>query len=168
MKNLTGAGIAAIAVAVFATAGSAQTNDNPALIWAAVGVGAAAPATGGEGITNVAQIVFQKRPHHAALRLVAIHDIDRPTNEIGELSALYGRTRSLRNYPVVLATGLSAVGFFDCPDDDDSCFTFGVPFVAEVSRNSKFIGIGLQAFANINPKALYAGGVLIVKLGKLR
>ena len=168
VKNLITSGISAIAVAAFATAGAAQADDSRVLVWAAAGVGAAAPTTGGEGIANIAQLTVQKRPHHAALRLVAIHDIDRPTNEIGELSALYGRTRSIRNYPVALATGLSAVGFFDCPDDDDSCFTFGVPLVAEVSRNSRFAGVGLQAFANINTKALYAGGVLIIKLGRLR
>lgn len=168
VKNLLSSGVAAIAVALVATVGSAQAQDNRTLVWGAVGVGAAAPTTGGEGITNIAQLVIQKNPHHAALRIVAIHDIDRPTNEIGELSALYGRTRSIRSYPVVLATGLAAVGFFDCPDDDDSCFTFGVPLVAEVSRNSRFVGIGFQAFTNINPKAVYAGGVLIVKLGKLR
>ena len=167
MKNLLSSGVAAIA-ALVAMVGSAQAQDNRTLVWGAVGAGAAAPTTGGEGITNIAQLVIQKNPHHAALRIVAIHDIDRPTNEIGELSALYGRTRSIRNYPVVLATGLSAVGFFDCPDDDDSCFTFGVPLVAEVSRNSRFVGIGFQAFTNINPKAVYAGGVLMVKLGKLR
>ena len=168
MKNLVSSGIAAIAVALVATAGSAHAQGNRTIFWGAIGVGAAAPTTGGEGIANIAELVVQKNPHHAALRIVAMHDIDRPTNEIGELGALYGRTQSIRNYPVVLATGLSAVGFFDCPDDDDSCFTFGLPLVAEVSRNSRFAGIGFQAFTNINPKALYAGGVLIVKIGKLR
>ena len=153
---------------LLASTSGAQTNADRSLVWAAIGVGAVAPTTGGEGITNVAQIVFEKNPHHAALRLVAMHDIDRPTNEIGELSALYGRIRTMRNYPFVLSTGISAVGFFDCPDDDDSCFTVGLPLVAEVSRNARFIGIGLQAFTNINPKALYAGGVLLIKLGKLR
>jgi hypothetical protein len=168
VKNLTWAIYAAIATAVSASTTAAQVKEDRTLVWAAVGVGAAAPTTGGEGIANIAEIVFQKNSHHAALRIVAMHDIDRPTNEIGEFGALYGRTRSIRSYPVVLATGLSAVGFFDCPDDDDSCFTFGVPLVAEVSRNSKLAGIGFQAFTNINSKALYAGGVLILKLGKLR
>jgi hypothetical protein len=147
---------------------AAQSDGRSSLVWAAAGIGAAAPTTGGEGIANIAQIVFERNPHHAALRVVAIHDIDRPTNEIGELSALYGRIRTIRNYPFVLATGVSAVGFFDCPDDDDSCFTIGLPVVAELSQSSRFIGLGLQAFTNINPKAVYAGGVLFIKLGKLR
>jgi hypothetical protein len=152
------------------TAGSglAQETDSRARIWAAIGAGAAAPTSGGEGIANMAQLVYEKRHHHAALRALVVHDIERPTNEIGELSALYGRTAMMGTFPVVIATGVSAVGFFDCPDDDDSCFTLGLPLVAEVSRSTKFIGVGLQAFANFNSKAHYAGGILFLKLGRLR
>lgn len=164
---MRGAIAAAFILASFATAAMAQ-GDNGALVWGAIGVGAAVPTSGGEGIANMAELVFQKKPHHAAIRALMIHDIERPTNEIGELSALYGWTTTLQSFPVVIATGLSAVGFFDCPDDDDSCFTLGVPVVAEVSRNARFIGIGLQSFININSKASYAGGILFLKLGRLR
>lgn len=164
---MRGAIAAAFILASFATAAMAQ-GDNRALVWGAIGVGAAVPTSGGEGIANMAELVFQKKPHHAAIRALMIHDIERPTNEIGELSALYGWTTTLQSFPVVIATGLSAVGFFDCPDDDDSCFTLGVPVVAEVSRNARFIGIGLQSFININSKASYAGGILFLKLGRLR
>ena len=142
-------------------------NTSRAKVWGAVGVGAAAPSSGGEGIANMAELVFQKKSHHAAIRAVIVHDIERPTNEIGELNALYGRTSALRSFPLVIATGLSGVGFFDCPDDDDSCFTFGIPLVTEISRNTRFIGIGLQVFGNVNPKASYAGGMLFLKLGRL-
>ena len=158
---------AALIPATFATTAMAQ-SDNRALVWGAIGLGAAAPTSGGDGIANMAELVFQKRPHHAAIRALIVHDIERPTNEIGEFSALYGRTGALGSFPVVIATGLSAVGFFDCPDDDDSCFTLGLPLVAEISRNAKFIGIGLQSFININSKASYAGGILFLKLGRLR
>ena len=157
-----------IAVLLFSSTAAAQTGKDRALIWGAVGIGAAAPSSGGDGIANVAELVFQKKQHHAAIRVVAIHDIERPTNEIGELSALYGRATMLHTYPLVIATGLSAVGFFDCPDDDDSCFTIGLPVVAEISRNWSYAGIGVQGFGNLNSKASYFGGVLLFKLGKLR
>lgn len=167
-KVMCGAIIGALILSITAPTAIAQNTENRALMWGAVGLGAAVPSSGGDGIANMAQLVFQKRPHHAAIRALIIHDIERPTNEIGELGALYGRTTVLGSFPVAIATGVSAVGFFDCPDDDDSCFTAGVPVVAEVSRNTRFIGIGLQSFININSKATYAGGILFLKLGRLR
>ena len=172
MKNLFKAVCSAIVAATLSltsvTTVTAQDTGTRTLVWGAIGVGAAAPTSGGEGIANMAELVVQKKSHHAAIRALIIHDIERPTNEIGELGVLYGRTSVGRSLPVVIATGVSALGFFDCTDDDDSCFTFGVPLVAEVSRSTGLIGIGLQLFGNINSKAQYAGGVLFLKLGRLR
>lgn len=151
-----------------ARAVKAQDAGNRARVWAAIGVGGSAPASGGEGITNMVQLVYQKTPHHAAIRGLILHDIDRNTNEIGEVGILYGRTRSLPWARVAVATGISEVGFSACPDDDDSCFTGGIPIVAEASRSGRFFGVGLQAFANVNGKAHYAGAVLFLQLGRLR
>ena len=167
-KVMLGAIIGVLTLSISAPTAMAQNTENRALVWGAVGLGAAVPSSGGDGIANMAQFVFQKKPHHAAIRALIIHDIGRPTNEIGELSALYGRTTVLGSFPVAIATGVSAVGFFDCTDDDDSCFTAGIPVVAEISRSTGLIGIGLQSFININSKATYAGGVLFLKLGRVR
>jgi hypothetical protein len=116
----------------------------------------------------MAQLVFQKNAHHAAIRALVLHDIERSTSEIGELGALYGRTSAFSWGRGSVAAGVSAVAFDTCPDDDDSCFTPGIPVVAELSRSSRIIGVGIQAFGNVNAKASYAGAVLFLQLGRLR
>ncbi len=146
----------------------AQENANRARVWGAVGVGASKPASGGDAITNMAELVYQKAPHHVAIRGLLLHDIDRSTNEIGELGLLYGRTRSLAWGNASVGAGMSGIGFSACPDDDDSCFTFGVPIVAEAAKSGKFLGLGIQAFGNLNSKAAYAGAVLFVQVGRLK
>jgi hypothetical protein len=102
------------------------------------------------------------------MRILLIHDIDRNTNEIGEIGPLYGRTREHSWGRSTLATGFSWVGFFHCPHEDDECSTLGVPLVAEAAIASKFAGVGMQAFANVNGTASFAGAVLFVQLGRLR
>jgi len=161
MKRITAVCFLACLVTASATA---QTSSKPSRIWGALGLGAAAPSSGGDGIANMAEIVFEKDPHHFAVRGLIVHDIDRPVNELGEVGVLYGLTRSMSS----IAVGAAGVGFSTCPDDDDSCFTIGVPLVAEVSRSRRNIGIGIQAFGNLNSKASYAGAVLFVQLGRLR
>jgi hypothetical protein len=133
-----------------------------------VGIGAAAPASGGEGIANMAQVVVAKQSHRFSLRGLLVHDIDRVTNELGEVGFLYGRSTFVRTIPLGISAGVSGVGFSTCPDDDDSCFTVGIPLVAEASWDSRVVGIGAQAFGNLNSKAPYAGGVVFLKLGRLR
>ncbi len=156
------------AVAMTAQTALAQNISNSTRVWGAVGIGAAAPSSGGDGIANVAQVVHEYKSNVFALRGVIVHDIERPTNELGEVGILYGRSSPVKSFAATLAAGLSGVGFSACPDDDDSCFTIGLPIVAEVSWRSQFVGIGFQSFGNINPKATYAGGVVFVQLGRLR
>jgi hypothetical protein len=151
----------------------AQESPSRARVWAAVGMGAAAPTSGGDAITNMAQLVYQKGSNHFALRGVALHDLQGETNTtstdlIGEVGLLYGRTRELSWGRAALAAGISGIAFDACPDDDDSCFTAGIPIVAEVARSGRAVGIGVQGFGNINTKASYAGAVLFVQVGRLR
>jgi len=160
--------VVALGLSTIATVAGGQEHDIRARLWGAIGAGPGFPTSGGDGIANMAQLVYQKRSHHAAVRALILHDIDRATNEIGEIGALYGRTSVMGSFPVVVAAGLSGVAFSTCPDDDDSCFTIGVPIVAEASRSTTLIGIGIQAFTNVNAKAPYAGGLFFLKLGRLR
>jgi hypothetical protein len=160
----------ALLVALFTcvTAGNASAQDsNGARIWGAVGVGAGIPTSGGDGIANMAQVVFQKHPHHIAIRGLVLHDLDRPTHDIGEASVLYGRTFRLGGSYAAIASGISANVFDTCPDDDDTCFALGVPLVAEASVSRGFIGLGVQAFGNLNSRASYAGAVVFVQFGRL-
>ena len=161
-----------VAVALFAVSAAsgvvAQDVDRTKM-WAAVGAGAGLPTSGGDGIGNLVQLVLQKNAHHVAIRGVVLHDLDRATKEIGEVGLLYGRARALNSRTMTLAAGVSGVAFDTCPDDDDSCFAIGIPLVVEASLLSgKYIGLGVQAFGNLNRKASYVGGVLFLQLGRLK
>jgi hypothetical protein len=160
--------IVVIAVLGCLAAGNASAQDaGRTRVFAAAGVGAGIPSSGGDGIANMGQLVFQKNAHHVALRGFVLHDLDRTTNEMGEVGILYGRARVKRDGYFAVAGGVSFNAFDTCPDDDDSCFTFGVPLVAEAALNRGAVGLGVQAFGNLNAKASYGGAVLFVQLGRL-
>ena len=156
-----------VGVLAACTAG-AQQSGTRARVWGEIGAGASMPTSGGDAITNMAQIVYQKQTLHAAFRILMLHDIDRNTDEIGEIGPLYGRTREYSWGRTAIATGFSWIGFYSCPDDDHSCSTLGVPLVAEAAIRLKFAGLGIQAFANVNGTASYAGAVLFFQVGRLR
>lgn len=162
-----------VAALLCGSAGAAYAQQNTTRLWLAAGIGAAVPTSGGDAITNMAQLVYQKNAHHFALRGVVLHDMQSPgsttgTDMIGEIGIVYGRVRETGWGRMTLAGGLAGVALDACPDDDDSCFTAGVPLLAEIARSSKYVGIGLQGFGNINAKASYAGAVLFVQLGRVR
>ena len=148
-------------------AAAAQDAHDRTSVWVAAGVGAGAPSSGGDGIANMAELVLQKKSHHFAVRGIVLHDIERNTKEIGEIGLLYGRRKAFGRQNAVGAAGVSGVAFDTCPDDDDSCFTPGLPVVVEVSRSWTVVGVGIQAFANFNRKASYAGAVLLLQVGRL-
>lgn len=111
--------------------------------------------------------------NHMAIRGLAVHDLKEEststtTDLIGEIGVVYGRTGALEWGRVTVGAGVAGVALDTCPDDDDSCFTLGIPLVAEVSRSSRIVGAGVQAFGNINGKASYGGAVLFVQFGRLR
>ena len=154
----------------FIVAGTAlgQETSSRARAWVAVGAGGSMPTSGGDAITNIAQLVYQKQTLHAAFRVLLLHDIDRNTNEIGEIGPLWGKTRKHAWGRTSLATGFSWVGFYRCPGDDDECSTLGLPLVAEATIAPRFAGLGIQAFGNLNGTASFAGAVLFLQLGRLR
>ena len=160
--------LAVVFGALAASGATAQQVPSRARVWGAAGVGAGVPTSGGDGITNMVQLVFQKEPHHAAIRALVLHDLDRGTNEIGEVGPLYGRMQQRKWGHVTLASGVSAVAFDTCPSDDDTCFAIGLPLVAEAVLSRRFIGLGIQAFGNVNRKASYAGATLFLALGRMR
>lgn len=84
----------------------------------------------------------------------------------GEIGLIYGRTRTTSRGHAAVASGLSLVAFDTCPDNyPSSCASVGLPIVAEAAANAKVFGLGVQAFANINPKAPYAGLAFFLQIG---
>lgn len=148
---------------------AAQSFEQPHRIWLGAGLaGAGSTSDDIDGAGLLAQVVYQRRGHHFALRGLALGDpYGNSSRSLGELGLNYGRAITTGAGHAAVAAGLAGVGFETCPDDDDSCFTFGVPLVVEVGLSLEFIGIGLQAFGNLNPKASYAGLALFLQLGWL-
>ena len=156
---------------VMAGGADAQELREPSRVWAGAGLaGGGSSEVGGLGV--MLQIVYQKQPHHVALRGVYLHDLSGFPDSgggdiIAEAGLLYGRTNAMKWGHVAFAAGASAVAFDTCPNDDDTCFTVGVPLAAEAALTGKVVGLGLQVFGNVNTKAPYAGVSLFLLLGWL-
>ena len=166
-RRIIAGALAGLIIAGTAAAQGAGTQERVKL-WGSIGAGGSVPTSGGDAITNILQVSGQKGKHYGALRVLLLHDIDRHTDEIGEIGPLYGGRREYSWGHATFATGFSWLGFYKCPDDPEECSTLGIPVVAEASKSLSFAGIGIQAFANLNGTASHAGAVLFLQLGRLR
>ena len=154
-----------------AHAGVAQSARRPVRVWVAGGIGGAgANSTGGMGALG--QLAVQKAPHQVTVRgLLAVDPLsDGTSNGVGELGILYGRTATAPFGHVSLSTGLAVVGLESCPrsrgSSGASCQTVGMPIVAEAAfQPFEILGLGVQAFANVNSKTSYGGAVIFLQLG---
>lgn len=148
-----------------------SAQQRPARAWAAVALTMGGSAdVGGLGVSG--QLVYQKQPHQFGLRGMVLHDLSGFPDSgggdtFGELGLLYGRTRMFDAGHIGFSIGASLVAFDPCPHDDDTCFTIGVPMVAEAALSARVVGIGVQAFGNLNGRAPYAGAALFIQLGWL-
>lgn len=149
--------------AVLAKPAGAQERSR---IWLGLGLGGGG---GGdvEGASVMGQAAFQKKGHHLAVRaLVIVQPVGESSNS-GEIGVLYGRM-ALRSWGHAgIAAGLAHTNVTPCPDGTSpSCHTLGVPIVAEAAaRLNSVLGVGLQAFVNLNSKTSYRGGLLFLQLG---
>lgn len=117
----------------------------------------------------MAQLAFQRRPHHAALRMVFLADGGFPDggdDNVSEVALLYGRMRSTGFGHAGVATGLAFGTFDPCPGGhENTCHFVGIPITAEAALTARIIGIGLQGFVNLNTKSIFGGLLLFVPLG---
>jgi hypothetical protein len=138
----------------------------PARLWLGVGLGTA----GGidfDGVVGMAELALQKRAHHLAVRGLLLTEPGGGTY-VGEIGALYGRMALRQWGHAGIAAGLAYTDVQPCPNNGNApgCHTVGLPIVAEAAaRLGKVIGVGVQAFANLNSLGSYAGGLLFLQLG---
>lgn len=119
---------------------------------------------GGSGL--VGQLVYERAPHHFALRGLGLADLPYAQEGLAEAGLLYGRFGGGGIAHAAMAAGLSAVHLERCDDNRNGCTTVGLPLTAEVVLTPlDVIGIGFQVFANINPKSPYAGLFVLVPIG---
>jgi hypothetical protein len=150
-------------------AAEAQALRQPARAWLAAGLGGGGGAADVGGLAFMAQVVYQREPHHLAVRGLALGDTRASGSpDVGELGVLYGRTRMGYMGHMSVAAGLALTALDPCPDDDDTCVVLGVPVVADAAlRLFPVAGIGVQLFGNVNQHASYAGLALYLQLGWL-
>lgn len=141
----------------------AGRGGTPGRVWLAGGLGAgfSGEVDGGAGLV---QVVVQRGPHHVAFRALGLAELY--GGDAGELGLLYGRVRTGLSRHMAVAAGLSRVSLSGCDGRaSPRCVTVGIPLTAEVAFQSRFVGIGLQAFTNLNTVAIHGGMVLFLQAG---
>ena len=182
MRSAAGARAYGVLVGVLLMGGlssplAAQTDgDAESGFWITGGLGGAiwtggqAFASGDEAIALVGQLSYQAGHHLFSLRGGAAAELF--SDGLLEVGLLYGRARPGAPRHGSISAGLAWVytercgGLFaSAPCRSES--TLGVPIVAEASFRAAFIGIGAQAFANINPTQSLVGIAVVLHLGDL-
>jgi hypothetical protein len=137
-------------------------------VWLGVGLGGAGGSVAQGGGALMAEIIYQTGVHHFGVRAVGAADpFGYSGDEFGEVGVLYGRTAKRPWGHAAISTGLAWTGFGSC-QGSGGCSTVGVPLVAEVAvRLFSIIGVGAQAFGNLNTKSVYRGAVLFLQIGWL-
>lgn len=116
----------------------------------------------------MAELAFQKRAHHLAVRGVLLFPGIGEGSSADEIGVLYGRM-ALRPWGHAgIAAGLAYTVLDPCPNNGTvpNCHTVGVPIVAEAAaRLGSVVGVGVQAFVNLNSITSYRGALLFLQLG---
>ena len=146
---------------------AAHAQQRPARIWAGIGLGSTvSPGTNSDAAAVMAQLVYQRAAHHFALRIMGSADLYGNSDALGELGVIYGRVYSGSLGHAMVGTGVSSTTHDRCPNDQETCSSVGLPLVAEVGFSAlTIVGIGLQAFANLNTAGSYFGVVAMLQLG---
>lgn len=150
----------------------AQAPDGPPdRIWLGVGLAQGISAEVESGLGGLAQLTWQRGSRHVALRALGLADFqgfpDGGSDDgVAELGALYGWTRPASWGHLALAAGVSLLRLDGCGDGaPDVCSAVGLPVTAEAAIQTAVVGLGLQAYGNVNTRTPYGGLALFVQLG---
>lgn len=163
--------LAVSGMAAPSTVGAQDASPAPLRVWMGLGLagGASRNVDGGFGLMG--EVVVQRAPHQWMLRALGLADFSNfpdggSDGGFGEVGVLYGRVATGPYGQASVSAGLSVVLLEGCrgsPSDD--CQTVGVPLVAGASFDWRVVGLGVEAYGNLNPISPYAGIVLAVHLG---
>ena len=145
----------------------AAAQQKPERFWIAVGLGGGSAHGGAGGLGAMGQAVYERAPHHYTVRgLATMGEPGGSDAGYGEFGILYGRFAGGGFIHVGAAAGLSFVHLDRCGNSHDSCATVGIPLSAHAAITPfAVIGLGLQVYANINPRAPYGGMFFIMPIG---
>lgn len=151
---------------------SAQARDRPPdRVWLGVGLAQGVSAEVESGLGGLAQLTWQRGSRHLALRMLGLADFQGfpdggSDHGVAEFGALYGRTRASSWGHAALAAGVSLLRLNGCGDGaPEVCSAVGIPVTAEAAIQTAVLGLGLQAYGNVNTRTPYGGLVLFVQLG---
>ena len=140
----------------------------------------------GSGRAEVIQITYEKNGHQFALRVSGVADGTEghdDSSDASDFGLLYGRVKNTRFAHLAVMAGLSTtqVEYTIVPDrPSPSCRcievgqyenrrSVGVPLVAEASfRPFPALGLGVQAFANLNRNSAWGAVVIFAQVGWMR
>ncbi len=138
--------------------------------WLGVGLAQGVSSEVEGGLGAVVQLAYQKGPHHFAARALGLADFhgfpDSGGGGLGELGLVYGRRRTASFGYAALSAGAAFVTLDHCPGRGSAtCNTVGFPLTAEAALQGGLIGLGLQLYANVNPRSPYGGLTLSLLMG---
>ena len=142
------------------------TAQDRARTWLGAGGGTGGARGSSEALALMGELVHQRGANHFALRGVAITDpFGEGSDSLTEIGLLYGRVAKSRQGHGAIATGVAYTSA--CAASRDTvCRVLGVPIVAEAGfRPTRVLGIGIQAFANLNKQRVFGGVVIFLQLG---
>ena len=153
----------------------AQSASEETRVWASVGLGEGkfqGKFQGSDGVAGLLELVVQPGTQRFSIRGGGVSDIFNET--VSEFGVLYGHAwrgeRSPSSFSV--SAGVARVGsdYCDYVAEQFRCtHTISLPFSAEVTWPfSRVLGLGLQAFGNINSVSNFAAVALTLQLGRLR
>ncbi|MGI9628742.1 MAG: hypothetical protein ACR2QM_18045 [Longimicrobiales bacterium] len=135
------------------------------------GLGGGAGLEVGGSFAVLGALTHQRGPHRIVLRLLVMADFygfPDVSAETDEVALLYGRSLAGSGSQSAILAGLSVVTVHGGPESDFvQRTTLGIPLVVEGLLRGKVTGVGLQAFANLNIEAPYAGLGLLLQVGWL-
>lgn len=169
-RGRLGGRIIVVLLAITSALSTALAAQERSRIWLGLGLGSGARSDGASGGALMAEVVYQVKAHHLAIRGLGVIDpFSTGADGFGELGALYGRAAKRKWGHGVIAAGLALTGVESCRTSDiGGCTTLGVPVLAEAAlRLGSIAGLGIQGFANLNPKSVYGGIVVLLQLGWL-
>lgn len=148
----------------------------PVLFWGSYGMGLPFVFGGDvEGNAEFAQLGVERDGRAVLLRRTEVDEPYGPGSEpLEEFGLMFGATRQSGILHLMGAVGISRLTGFECVDADDpeecaEAGTFGFPVFAEVTLDIlPFLGVGVQAFANLNADVRFGGIGLVGHIGRLR
>jgi len=148
----------------------AQQSEPATRVWLGLGIAAV-------GVRNVkvnaggsVELGVERGPVHYGIRMMWLGDLDHlpevGSDRVREVGALYGRVATTSWGHASVAVGLSRVSVDGCDGTyAKSCGTIGVPLAAEAGLERRVVGLALQAFGNLNSKAMFGGFAFSLRLG---